>query len=721
MIIAQSKPQVLRREFFAILLIVLASLVSPVLAAESSQSSSGTSGSDSLPDLGAPDRRTGSVAVQPGSGGLAIEGNFDRQRVVIAPEYSEQTGLSLGVVLAAMLGEHAAVGVLLNVGAEKKEFLINAGYVIDAHQRFIVTAGRLKQFLDYAFLSGTEKVGLTQTSGALSYQLQLGNEFLRFLELNGYLARTTSQDLSDKTFVVDSATVYELWNDPRRIAGGNVAGLQGKIGFSPIKDSLVKVSLGTERLRYDFLAGSDSVNRLTGGLEWTQQFPGRYSARLAAETFASQNRYSIGVERSLSGADGGRHNLGVSFVNVHGRGGLGNDRQLMLTYSYLFGAGGTGGRPAAAYDSTDSLSSFARSSPVVDASASGLDRLLISQVASRPSFIPSRVIARIDPTALPTRLSSIDKTTLPAGTTVNPATGDITTPLGVAVMGIAGITRNGAALANTGAFSLSGNNLVTRPGKITLPAAGGVDTYVVTLNNQGGGTTLVTITVSTRMISISVGPGTLVDTEPPMVTNGPYVIGTTASTTTIQVTFNETGTGYILALPATAATPSISAVLAGQAFTLKANEASRVTIGGLMATTSYRIYFVAKDAANNVMKAAEHIDITTTVPSASVVQGGLTWMPMSGSGIMYTFAQAQVACAGSINGQTGWRLPDVVELQALADSRTSLPGWPLSAYWSSRPSGMFPGFAHQAIELGRPNGGYWEALDTATIYLACVR
>ena len=238
-----------------------------------------------------------------------------------------------------MLGDQAAVGVLLNVGAEKKEWLINAGYKMDERQRFIVTAGQLKQFLDYAFLSGTEKVGMTQNSGAISYQLQLGKEFLRFLEVNGYLAKTASRDLTDKTFAVETATLFSLWNDPRRIAGGQVTGLQGKLGFSPIEGSLVKVSLGEERLSYDLLAGKDSTNRLTAGVEWAQQLPGHFNLKLSADSFASQNLYSIGLEQNLGGADGGRQTIGLSLDSVRGRDGLGNDTQVKFRYSYAFGTG----------------------------------------------------------------------------------------------------------------------------------------------------------------------------------------------------------------------------------------------------------------------------------------------------------------------------------------------------------------------------------------------
>ena len=152
---------------------------------------------NSLPDLGNPSQQN-SASIRPAPNGLTFENSFDRKKLILTPEYSNKTGASIGVTLAAMLGDNAAIGVLLSAGADKTEVLLNAGFKLDERQSFIVTVGQLDQFLDYAFLSGTEKVGLTQTSGALSYQLQLGHEFLRYLEVKGYVAKTASRDLADK-------------------------------------------------------------------------------------------------------------------------------------------------------------------------------------------------------------------------------------------------------------------------------------------------------------------------------------------------------------------------------------------------------------------------------------------------------------------------------------------------------------------------------------------
>ena len=646
-------------------------------------------GRNALPDFGTAPRASQVTTVTPGPNGITLQNRSETTRLIVAPEYSNQTGFSLGAGFATLLGEHAAVGLLLSGGADKTEILINAGIKLDQRQRLIVTAGQLKQSLDYSFRSGTEKVGMTQNSGAASYQLQLGQGLLRLFEINGYLANTASRDLADKTFAVESAALYEQWNDPRRIAGGKVTGLQGRLGFTPFQNSNLKISLGTERLSYDLLAGKDSTNRPTGGVEWLQQLGSGYQFKIGAESYASQNRYSLGLERNLNSVEGGRHTLGANFIGLRGRDGIGDDNQFRLTYSYVFGTGGA----ASAGNSRGAIAANAANPS--NLATAGMGGSLLDQVAQRPSFIPSHVVAKIDHTALPTRLIAIDKTALPAGASINTATGDLTVPLGVVVTGLAGVTKNLALFTNGGQFSLAGNSLVIKPSLITQPIAGVVDSYVVTLNNQGGGTTLVTILVShgsVKIDRITIASGVIADTTAPTTTAAPSVSAITSTGTTLSATINETGTGYYLVQPAAAAAPSVAAVQAGTSFAMTANVAAMPAITGLTAATAYKVYFVAKDAANNVQAAVQNVAVTTTaaaLPTGYVSQGGLTWMPnniMPPNGYANWSAADTYCTTTTINGQTGWRLPTQLELSNLYNSGAmNGQGWVLNPTWSSTP------------------------------------
>lgn len=190
--------------------------------------------------------------------GSRVSLGFDNNRLIFSPEFSKSTGFSLGASYAIPLTDHIAIGLLGTVGADKKEFLINAGFDLTETQRLIATFGQLRQNLDFSFRSGNEKAEMTMNNTALSYQVYLGKGLLNAFEVNGYLADTSSNDLPDKTYAVDTATLYELWNDPRRVAGGRITGLQGRLVFTPLPGATFKLGLGGEELEYDYLTGKDT-------------------------------------------------------------------------------------------------------------------------------------------------------------------------------------------------------------------------------------------------------------------------------------------------------------------------------------------------------------------------------------------------------------------------------------------------------------------------------
>lgn len=74
-----------------------------------------------------------------------------------------------------------------------------------------------------------------------------------------------------------------------------------------------------------------------------------------------------------------------------------------------------------------------------------------------------------------------------------------------------------------------------------------------------------------------------------------------------------------------------------------------------------------------------------TLPAGYVSQGGLVWMKVAA--IDYSWTAATTVCAGVINGQTGWRLPTIAELNSLyASNLMRGQGWELFWTWSSTPA-----------------------------------
>lgn len=99
--------------------------------------------------------------------------------------------------------------------------------------------------------------------------------------------------------------------------------------------------------------------------------------------------------------------------------------------------------------------------------------------------------------------------------------------------------------------------------------------------------------------------------QPPTTTTAPSVSGTTDTTTTFSATINENGTGYYLVQPAADAAPTVAAVLAGTSFAMTANVQATANINGLVASTAYKIYFVAKDTSGNTQAALGSVAVTT--------------------------------------------------------------------------------------------------------------
>ena len=521
----------LRPRFMAGLLLAL--LLSPVSAQ--------TPDANNLPDLGASEDNFASFwpNVSEQGAGFAYRDNIDGKLLSINPQYTRQIGAAIGGSLAGPLSKSMAVGVLLTGGTDKNEWLLNTGFDLTSNQRFILSIGQLRQKQDFNFISGAQKTQIRQDNGAISYQYFLAKDWLNAAELNAYLSNTGSVNLEDKTYFTDTASLYELWSDPRRIAGGRISGVQGHLVFTPSAKSSIKLGFGGERLSYDYVTGGSSATRATGSAEWLQRLDDGFNFRTSANVGVSQDRYTLGLGKSFNNGS----QLGIDITTIQGRDNSFNDNQLQLTYTQSFGGNNTGALGNTPY-ALDAVSNSMNSPSVNVATprpkATNWASSLINQVSRRPSFLPARVVAKIDPTATPTRLIVVDKTALPLNSSIATVTGILAVPIGVSVSAIAGVTLNGSVFNNSGQYTLSGStHLVINPNLISQPATGVTDTYVVTMNNSsGGGTTLATITVihgSSRITSVVISSGQLAQTitfaglSSKLATDAPFVVSATAS------------------------------------------------------------------------------------------------------------------------------------------------------------------------------------------------
>lgn len=232
---------------------------------------------------------------------------------------------------------------------------------------------------------------------------------------------------------------------------------------------------------------------------------------------------------------------------------------------------------------------------------------------------------------------------LPPGLSLNTATGAITgTPTTIGTYNVTVLSYDNDGNSNTDAiqFNISdgvapatptitaGYPTITSANSVSVQVNGEVGASVwVNGNNTGsvigaGGNVSVSLDTSgadgAKNFSITLKDGNnnessaasvsiTADRTPPTTVSAP-VSGVSHNAATATFTIDEAGTGYYLVLPSVSPAPSAATVFStGTSVALSANAPQAVSLSGLSASTSYVVYFVAKDARN-----VEQISVTST-------------------------------------------------------------------------------------------------------------
>ncbi|MBL8324236.1 MAG: Ig-like domain-containing protein [Rubrivivax sp.] len=408
-------------------------------------------------------------------------------RVDIGTTFSNRDGVLLSGALAARLGETSASGLVFSLGSRSQELVLNGAWQWHTDQRLLASVGQLRQRQPFDFTSGRVETRVVQDQGALSWRQRLGTGWLRALHVDAYGARTPSRELGAQIYALETPALFELWRDPRRLAGARLGGAEIRLGTAPWPGTELLLGLGRESLTQDYATGATTRRAQVASIDFAHELSDSAAWSAGYARTLANERIALGWSQAVAGGV-----LGINLVELRGRGGLRSDQQARLSWNLPLGTSGPAGVRAA----LGAPSNWGR---------------LLDVVAERPQRLPQQVLARADHTAAPVRLVEIDKTALPAGSTIDRASGAISVPLGVSVSGIAGITRNGAAFADGGgAFMASAQQLVIEPAALAEPAVGAADIYRVTLNNTAGGTTVVEVLVargSVRIQRITVSAG----------------------------------------------------------------------------------------------------------------------------------------------------------------------------------------------------------------------
>lgn len=318
------------------------------------------------------------LTIQQAASMLHYSGGNDRFRVEVAPNYSEELGFSLKGAAGGYLTDAMALGLIVEYGENKREYLANAGIQFTDELSLVGTVGLLEENNEYFDGEGRKKVQQMEYGASFKGAYEIG--FLSGFELNGYLADAEADS--------DSVETGELY------------GVQLLTDLDLTDTTHVKIGGGYEWLEWDDTNDDDS--RWTLSAEAVQQMGDALSLSGHAKLGASEFVYGGGLAFDLSDGGMNTNSLGVNYSYIDGKNGIEDDQRVELSWTIGFGAGPTSS--VAAADITDKSGTIRAAADVAMVSPANN---LLSDVMKRPSYLPERVLARAEATTCPFRVEDI--------------------------------------------------------------------------------------------------------------------------------------------------------------------------------------------------------------------------------------------------------------------------------------------------------------------------
>jgi hypothetical protein len=305
------------------------------------------------------------VTIQQAASMLHYIGGNDRFRVEVAPNYSEELGFSLKGAVGGFLTDAMALGLIVEYGENKREYLANAGIQFTDELSLVGTFGLLEEHNEYVDGEGREKVQQMEYGASLKGTYEVG--FLSGFELNGYLADAGADSDSVET--------------------GKLYGVQLLADLDLTSTTHIEIGGGYEWLEWDDTNDDDS--RWTFSAEAVQQLGDVISLTGNAKLGASEYVYGGGLAFDLSNGGLNTNTLGVNYSYIDGRNGIEDDQRIELSWTFGFGAGPT--TSVASADLTDKSGTIRAAADVAMVSPANT---LLNDVMKRPGFVPQAVLAR---------------------------------------------------------------------------------------------------------------------------------------------------------------------------------------------------------------------------------------------------------------------------------------------------------------------------------------
>lgn len=303
------------------------------------------------------------ISIEQAASLLHYSNGNDQMRLEVAPNYSEELGWSVKGAAGTYLSDTAAIGLLVEYGTNKREYLSNLGFQLTDSLSFVGTIGMLEEHIEFVDDEDRQKVQQMEYGMSLK-SAKNGGSFSGF-ELNGYLA--------------DAKT------DNDSVEAGKLYGVQLLKSLDLGDTTHLKIGGGHEWLRWDGGEGDD--NRFTFSAEGSQGLTDNLSLNARAKLGASENVYEGGLAHSLS--DTSLNTIGLNYSFIEGRSGIENDQRVMLSWNVGFGRG-----PSSQAADISSTHGDVAVKPAADLAPVVPKNGLLTDVTKRPSYLPERVLAK---------------------------------------------------------------------------------------------------------------------------------------------------------------------------------------------------------------------------------------------------------------------------------------------------------------------------------------
>lgn len=398
-------------------------------------------GSPSFPDRSpkGPEARPPTPGVQLGDLSLnASEASYRRnasnERLHLRLGYGSSIGGGLGFDYARILDDRWAWGLNAAVGPEQVDVVVNGLYSLAKPWYLGVSAGYLRRTDTYPFYSGPDKATVDQGSWRANLQREFeGGGVLTDAGVQLYGAQAHAPGNNEKVMLQETATELVFMVDPRRIAPGRLSGMGLSVGLQATAYTRLKLGIGRESVRYPYQDGTGFRDaRTSASADLQQRLSGCWRLDAGVSTGVAGERYRVALARGP---------WSVGLARQIGRDSTPDQTQLTLGVNLPLG-----GRVARACGG-------AATTP-----ARGIDRL--DEVFRRPVQLPTTVLARVDPTARPYALATINKSALNGGqVSATPDALLIQLPGGPA-LAVFALSVNGAPVGPN-ATGLNGERLVS--------------------------------------------------------------------------------------------------------------------------------------------------------------------------------------------------------------------------------------------------------------------